>query len=193
MSLTHRNGSVNTAMTTLCNRLPVRIASVLLAASAGMAVAGTGTAHAATPARAVHIHIVGSRRCMTAPRERPGTVVRAEKCAASLGQRWIIGGGAVRLAGSKLRMVISRRSWKAVLVLPASPWRDDWTLSKNGRHLQDLTLSKRFKADEVLTLPDRLNGKPLPGAVLRVGQLLPVIKKPGFVQNQGYQRVRASR
>jgi hypothetical protein len=166
-----------------------------LCAFAAFAVAaGTGTALASPRAPdPERIRIVHSGRCVTASREKPGAVVRAEKCSHGRLQRWVLGSGAVRLAGSDLRMAISRKSWKAVLVLPTSRWRDDWQLSGNGRHLRDLTLSKRFRADEVLTLPDTLKGKPLPGAVLRAGELERVIKKPGFVQNPGYQRVRVSR
>ncbi|HMG62699.1 MAG TPA: hypothetical protein VK599_07105 [Streptosporangiaceae bacterium] len=78
-----------------------------------------------------------------------------------------------------------------MLVLPGSRWRDDWKLTRH--HLRDMVLSRRFRADEVLTLPAKLSGRPLAGAVLRVSERERVIKTPGFIQDPGDQRVRISR
>jgi len=172
--------------------MKITIASAVAIAVAGITAAvapGVSAAQAAVP-QARYIRMAGTARCVTALHERPGAAVTAQPCRHRPDQRWVIGHGVVRLAGTRLRLDISRRTWAAVLTLPGS-WRDDWRLDRH-HHLAGLVLSRRFGAREVLTLPSallrRLIGKRVSGSVLIY---FPVSRHPHI--DAGFQGIRLSR
>lgn len=156
---------------------------LVIAAIAALAVAvptAASAAPAAHRAHAVYIRFAGTRRCVTALHDRPGAAVVAQRCRRMPDQRWVIRHGAVRLAGTRLRLAVTRAPWRAVLARRGTAWR----LGRR-HHLADVALSRRERALMVMTLPRG-------GRRVVVSQFLPVISTPIFVQDPGYQGVRLS-
>lgn len=161
------------------------LGSALLAVSAAVpASAAPAHRHAG---RAVEIRIAGTHRCVTADRYRAGALVRAERCRDLRRQRWIIGRGAVRLAGTRLGLLWSPH--RGAVVLSRRLRADDWRLRHH--HLADVALSRRFHAPEALTLPGIR--RPAAGAVLAVREFVPFSSTPGHLVDPGWQGIRIIR
>lgn len=159
---------------------------LIIAAVAALAVAVPAAAASAAPARhrvhAVYIRFAATRLCVTALHDRPGAAVVAQRCQRMPDQRWVIRHGVIRLAGTRLRLAVTRAPWRAVLTRGRGA---AWRLGRR-HHLADVPLSRRERALMVLTL--RRGGR----RVL-VSQFLPFISTPITVQDPGYQGVRLSR
>lgn len=135
-----------------------------------------------------YVQLGDSGRCVTAVHFRPGAEVKALPCAHLASQRWVIGGGPVRLAGTRLRLTISPRSHRVVVT--GHDHADRWKL---GHHyLRDLTMSARYRVRMVLTLPATLHHRALPGFHLFAAQLLRFVHTKSRIINQGFQRVSLS-